>query len=1277
MIHDLHEMLGVVRSRVRKLRWRWALAICWLSWAAIAGLLWGNADHLQLSGAPLVATVAIGALVTAGVCRLLVSRSTRDSHAIAQRIETKHPELGAALLAALEQAPSPRFRRLGYLQSAVVREAVSHGRSHDWNRDVPSALLIVAQVVQLGTFGLLVTSCLLLLGRGTAIARSAGPEAGQSKTANAIEGEVEVSPGNADIERGTALLVVAEFGSSVPAEANLLMEAVGKATASDFDPGTRPMTRSLDDPKFVARVPTVRDDFNYAVAYSGRQTERYRVTVFDYPALVRADAKLAYPPYTALEPKLVEDVRHLTAVEGTELTLRCRLNKEVQDARLVDRAGEELPLARTADEVPIYTASLVLADSRRFKLHLTDHQGRHNKLPPDLVVNVTPNRPAKLKIARPVGDVRVSPIEELDVSGEVSDDFGLLRYGVSYAMGGNEPQAVVLFDSGHQATPTHKKKASLSHTLDFEALDAEPDQLLAYYVWAEDFGADGEPRQVMSDMYFAEVRHFEEIFRQGEQPTEQQMQEAQQQQAQQGGEPSQQAAELAELQKQIINATWGLVRREKGSELSATFTDDVEVIAASQQQAMDQLETLAGEVTDAESQQHVEQARQEMQSAVTRLSVTAETTEVAGLRPALSAEQAAYQALLKLRAREFSIVEGRPQQQGTPSSSASGANSRSQQQLNQLELSSDENRYETQSRAADQREQAQQIGTDEARQVLDRLRELARRQEDLNERVRQLQSELEAAESETQREQIERELKRLREQQQEILRDTDQLQSDMQNSENSEQTQDAQQQLEQTRSRVRQASDALEEGRLSEAVNEGTRAGRELNELRDEFRRRTADRFSDEMRNLRDAARQLNQRQQHLDETLSQQRAQKSRSLRDGGDRQEVLEGLAEQQQQYEELIERMQETVQEAEEPEPLLARQLFETVRQATDDQVAEALGITQQLLDVGIEEEASETMRTANRGIGRLRDGVDRAAESVLGDDAEALRRAERELEDLEEQLNREIRDARGEDNPSRRGDEQLAQSGDGRQQQRRAAPETEAESPAGDGARAAAADVPPADEESGQPPSNRNEPSERGEGGRRSGDAQENQDPQRASQSSRQPSQDGEQQPGGANRDNPPPQQDAEEGRGGRQSDSMSDRRGGGSGGGLPRDLAEFLEDWSSAPAGPITGEDFREWNDRLRDVQDLLDDPELRTDVARIRDRAEEARADFKRRAKEPDWENLINMVAQPLAEVRARIREEIRRKESPDALVPIDRDPVPVEYVEAVQEYYQRLGSGE
>ena len=111
--------------------------------------------------------------------------------------------------------------------------------------------------------------------------------------------------------------------------------------------------------------------------------------------------------------------------------------------------------------------------------------------------------------------------------------------------------------------------------------------------------------------------------------------------------------------------------------------------------------------------------------------------------------------------------------------------------------------------------------------------------------------------------------------------------------------------------------------------------------------------------------------------------------------------------------------------------------------------------------------------------------------------------------------------------------------------------------------------------------------------------------------------------------------------------------------------------------PLTGDGFIEWSDRLRDVEEMVDSAELRSEAARIRDRARDVRLEFRRNSKEPQWDLVEKMIAQPLRELKRSVSEELlRRSAEKNAPVPIDRDPVPVEFTDAVQKYYESLGSG-
>ncbi|HEY3394499.1 MAG TPA: DUF4175 family protein [Lacipirellulaceae bacterium] len=1282
MNFELRHKLERVARRIRSLRLWTALAVCWLLCALVGIVLF----QLASRGGGLQQfdwrALAILAATSAVACFFAAFRTARDQRAVARRIEARHPELGTLLLTAVEQAALPR-EQLGYLQSTVIRDALKHGRRHNWSGAVSSWKLQLARLASMAALGLLVGVCIGLANRTVAHGASGGLLSTLGDLRD-LHFEVKVDPGNAEVERGTSLVVVAEFAGAVPPEATLVV--AGDAT----DRHVEEMVRSLDDPKFVGRVPAVENDLSYHVEFAGRRSETYRVKVFDYPELERADVKLVYPEYTSLPPAVIEDVRQVTAVEGSKITLAFRLNKEVSEARLVESGGGKVELKQHPKDATIYRTSWTLAKSRRFKLQLVDRDGRGNRLPAEMVVNVTPNRPPTIKFERPARDVEVSSIEELQLKASLSDDFGVVRSGLTYAVGGGKQHDVMLADLSAVKPQGAATQQAVDHLLEFESLKAEPDQLISYFIWAEDIGPDGKPRRTSSDMYFAEVRPFEEIYRQGEQPTQNEQQQQQQQQL--GAGNAQEAGELAELQKEIINATWKLARRETRAEPTPEFPADAKLIEESQQSAIERLKTLAERVEDSESLAHVQLAQSHMDEAFEQLKSAAEGRGAEPLRQALSAEQAAYQALLKLRAREFQVVRGAQQRGGA--NAGQGGNSRSQRQLDQLQLRADENRYETQSRAANPEENAAQR---ESREILNRLRDLARRQEDLNERLRELQSALEQARTPQEREELTRELKRLRDQQQEILRDTDELASRVDRQGDQQQAQDARRQLEESRSHVQQASEALEQGQLSQAVTEGTRAGRQLNELRDQFRQQAANRFSEEMTEMRRAARNLDEQQQRLSEQLNEQNQGPGRSLRDTGARAEVAEGLGEQRQQLGELLDEMRQTIEEAEEPEPLLSKQLYDTVREAHQQRVENAIDVARRLVDVGIEREAGRVMRVADEGVSRLREGVERAAESVLGDESEALRRAQRQVDRLAEELNREIGQAQADQPADAESEQQREGNGAGQgnrssENQRdgtrsgASAPRDTSEQQAENQQRGGQAG------DDSQQRRDENEQSNQQEGRRGNGsDQRSNRDeqqrdgrPQSGQQRDRQQG-NGQQQRGGQQGDGQ--QGDGEnpfeEGREGERGNAQrSSLRGGGDrqrnepGGGLEQ---LFNRDGGGlgGPGGPITGEDFRNWADRLRDVEQMLEDPELRSEAARILDRAEDARADFKRHSKEPDWTKLQDLVSQPLVELSRRIDDEIRRLESPDALVPIDRDPVPPEYAEQVRRYYERLGSGE
>jgi hypothetical protein len=111
------------------------------------------------------------------------------------------------------------------------------------------------------------------------------------------------------------------------------------------------------------------------------------------------------------------------------------------------------------------------------------------------------------------------------------------------------------------------------------------------------------------------------------------------------------------------------------------------------------------------------------------------------------------------------------------------------------------------------------------------------------------------------------------------------------------------------------------------------------------------------------------------------------------------------------------------------------------------------------------------------------------------------------------------------------------------------------------------------------------------------------------------------------------------------------------------------------SSPLMGEDYVQWTDRLRDIEELVRDPELKAEAARVREAARDFRKEYKRHSKEPQWELVKKLISNPLQELQRRVQEELIRKTAKEnELVPLDSDPVPDRFRSELDRYFERLG---
>ena len=1269
----LERRLSAVAARLHRLRILRRQTVCWLIVLLPAIVL---CLMLPTSGLPLRRESL--ALIAACIGGLILARwrmSVPTWLETARLVEQHDPELNDVVLTAIRQQ-SHDSHVSPVLAARVLREADNMALVADWRTVASGRQIFKWFAGSLMTFALLVSSVFTAGRLAESSPAQESVAAADSVNANR-ETRVAVEPGDVELERGTSLTVVARFIGSLPSHAAVEFrpdDSVDSSTAENaaVDAGisTHAMDPTVDAGVFAVRLPAISQNGSYTVVFGNddavpenelHKSDAYRVTTYVRPRVVQVDAEIAPPEWSGRNPSVVEDTLRIVAIEGSQVTLRLYLNKPVAESLLLKQRMDRFERSESAtpgvqQQIPLTTAeaqtlqaTAVAQQDESWTVSLRDEQGRTASEETRITLRIIRNEPPAIRITFPRPDISVSALQEVVTEAEATDDFGIVDYGIAYSLSGGESYSLSLRTENESAAD----RVAMDHTIVLETLNAAPNDLLTWHFYADTYGSDGEIHRSLSDLMFADVRRFEEIFR------ESQQQGGQSQQQQQGRSPTD---NLLQIQRQIAIAIWNVQRSLSGStrQPRTAAAENIETILESQQVALEQLIAIKERADDTrEMADAVAAAQSHMNDVVDALtSWSADTPEPALTEGSVSA-QAAFQQLLRLRAAEHDVSQSRSQQ-----GRGSGQNSAMQQQLNQLELDNDRNRYET------EREAQQDQQTEKQRehiQILNRLKGLARRQNLLNERLKQLESELRNAQTEEERESIERDLKRLRDEQREMLRDVDELRErmDQSTSRNTSQQQQMRQQVDQARSNVREASRAMDEGRLSEALSEGTRAERQFDQLQEQFRNQTSLAFSEAARDLRQQTRELSERQQDIARQLAgedsrneePERQDDPPSLRSSRNTDEIQEQLGQQRDDLNRILEQSRQLVEQAENSEPLLTRRLYETVRRVKEMKPDKALQAAEFLAGRGLWQQVAEPEEAARRGIETLREGVEEAAEAILGSEVESLRRARSTLEQLSEELSEELSAATGTQPPN---PDPQSESGQPDRSGREGRSPEDAESELWRTPRTRSEQNQPQNDQAAEQQSPTNE-------------AQQNNSGNSASQSdSRQPSdnqQSGGRQSGSNQRES---SSSGQQQRGGREQESDlqsgPQRRSVLLGGGRESGGS------SSIMHRPLTGSNFRDWSDRLREVEEMLEDIELRNRVARVRDRARSMRAEFRRHGTEPQWDLVESDLLDEMQSLQRRLAQEIAAMQSDHSMVPIDREPVPEEFDELVQRYYELLG---
>ena len=702
--------------RIRRVRHRWNQfvwfkGLAWVLGIGIAALIvsMSIAESTGISAWVVVVLrfALLGAVIGTAIKMLILPLSRKpDEIQLARFVEEKHPGLEDRLVSAVEVVNKPDSDR-GPFSFLLIRDAVEATRRIRFDDLVNRqhfnvfALLTVVFAIAL-IISLYFSASFFPYGSARLFAGFIEPPPGPDYS-------IEVTPGDTTVPRGSDVVLEALPLGFDPERAEVHLRY---DNSSQWEISTMEVAPEIV-PTFRRLLFNVQEPIRYYVQAGGFQSAEFVISVADLPRVESIDYTYNYPSYTRLSSRTEQDAFDIVALRGTEVEITVHASQELQGGRLIFADGIELEL--TPGEGQIATAALTIDRSTTFRIELENTRGQEYLSLSEYGMEALDDQKPIVQFTEPGRDYKASTVEEIFTELEAEDDLGIETLGIYFALNGGEEQVIDLFANNGTAP----KEISGSYTFFLEEYEIQPGDFFTYYGKAVD--SNRPSNEVLTDIYFIEIRPFGMEYFQGQQGGG----------GGGGGGGDDSAAALSQRQKEIIAATFRLLRDEE-SFSAGEYSDNIQAVAENQSTLAEQTQTLMQRLTrrGLAQDEQIGQLADNLQLALEQMGPASQQLVDENLEEAQPFEQKSLQYLMRAEAlfNQVQVTMG-----GGGGGGGGGAqNAEDLADLFDLELDQNTNQYETLERG-----EGAQGGSQEMNEALEKLKELAERQQRMMEQQRQ------------------------------------------------------------------------------------------------------------------------------------------------------------------------------------------------------------------------------------------------------------------------------------------------------------------------------------------------------------------------------------------------------------------------------------------------------------------------------------------------------------------------------------------------------------
>lgn len=313
----------------------------------------------------------------------------------------------------------------------------------------------------------------------------------------------KIEPGNVDVTKGESVDIKIIPGKDVPNSVNLYTRSTEQAAFEHVS--LTPDSNNI----FSHRLKSLNSSLEYYASAEDIETNKFNIRVMDRPIIRKLEMTITPPAYTRLPAFQQLDNGSAAVLPGTRLSYKITSTKPLSAVEQILSSGNKIEFEIEGNQA---SGQAYVKENFNYHFNLIDTVNVSNENQIQYSINLTKDLYPQVEISKPGENIELGLETVLPLTIQISDDYGFSSLKLQYQLTSSNRSTKSEMTSIPISISHKENEQEVYYSWDVASLNLKEEDVVSYYVVIADNDNINGPKETRSKVYTIRVPSLNELF---------------------------------------------------------------------------------------------------------------------------------------------------------------------------------------------------------------------------------------------------------------------------------------------------------------------------------------------------------------------------------------------------------------------------------------------------------------------------------------------------------------------------------------------------------------------------------------------------------------------------------------------------------------------------------------------------------------------------------------------------------------------------------------------